>query len=485
MCPLEDAQQAQRSARSQRYVELHASSAYSFLRSGSSVEALVARAAKLGMSALALTDYMTLAGVVRFQSACAEQGIRPIIGCELAAADSQFGDFPTPAQLVVLARNAAGYAQLVRLLTDANLENPDQPIIPFRALADAVSSGAEGLLVLTGGREGALSRLLLKRQTASAQELAQRYAALLGTERVFVELQHHHLEDSLTLMQRLVWLAEGAGLRHVATNGVHHAEPIDREVYDLLTCVRLGISVDQPHGERPKNDQAYLKSASEMAALFIDLPWGPAALATSTELAEQCDVSLLKPHCVAPQVPLPVGMTPTTQLRALCEAGLTKRSAGQPSALQADSPQRRQLQHELQVIATLELEEFFLCVHDIVSAARSMGVRCSGRGSAANSLVAYLLEITGVDPIQHGLLFERFLNPERQGMPDIDIDIQSARGGDPLRRADLHARTCGHGGQRQHLPSAWGVARRRQSLGLPPAIGQSTDQGDFPLWRDA
>jgi error-prone DNA polymerase len=427
--PAQEQEQGRRRRRSSsRYVELHASSAYSFLRAGSSVEALVARAAELGMPALALTDHMTLAGVVRFQAACAEYGVRPIIGCELAVADPQFGDFPLPAQLVVLARNATGYAQLVQLLTDANLENPDLPVIPIQALVAAVTSGDEGLYVLTGGRDGALSRMLLmKDQTQAAQELAQRYAALFGSRHLFVELQHHQLEDSLTLMQRLVWLAEEAGLRCVATNGVHHAEPIDREVYDLLTCVRLGVMVDQPHSERPKNDRAYLKSASEMAALFADLPWGPAAVATSMELAEQCDVSLLKPHCVAPQVPLPVGMTPTTQLRALCERGLTKRYAGYPQTLQANSPQRQQVEHELGVISTLELEEFFLCVHDIVSAARQMGIRCSGRGSAANSLVAYLLEITGVDPIQHGLLFERFLNPERQGMPDIDIDIQSDR----------------------------------------------------------
>jgi len=416
------------------YVELHASSAYSFLRAGSSVEVLVARAAELGMPALALTDYMTLAGVVRFQAACSELNVRPIIGCELAVADPQFGDLPAPAQFVALVRNAAGYAQLVRLLTDANLETPDQPVIPIRALIDAVTSGDEGLFVLTGGREGALARMLLQKdQTQQAQELALRYAALFGSNHLFLELQHHELEDSLTLMQRLVWLAEEAGLRCVATNGVHHAETLDREIYDLLTCVRLGISVDQPHGERPQNDQAYLKSASEMAALFAYLPWGAAAVATSIELAEQCDVSLLKPHCIAPQVPLPAGMTRTTQLRALCEQGLIKRYPGRPQTLRANSPQRRQLEHELDVISTLELEEFFLCVHNIVSAARSMGIRCSGRGSAANSLVAYLLEITGVDPIQHGLLFERFLNPERKGMPDIDIDIQSDRRDELIR----------------------------------------------------
>jgi error-prone DNA polymerase len=416
-----------------RYVELHASSAYSFLRAGSAVEALVARAAELGIPSLALTDHMTLAGVVRFQAACVEYGVRPIVGCELSVADPTFGDFPLPAQLVIVARNTAGYATLCQMLTDANFDNPDQPVIPFRSLADAVTSGDEGLFVLTGGRAGALSRLLLKRQTASAQELAQRYATMFGAERIFVELQHHQLPDSRSLMQRLVWLAEGANLRCVATNGVHYATQNNHVIYDLLTCVRLGITVDQPHAERPKNDQSYLKSATEMADLFAALPQGWAALEASTEIAAQCDVSLLKGHCVAPQVPLPEGRTPATHLRALCEQGLAMRYHDQPHALSPESPQRRQLEHELTVISMLELEEFFLCVHDIVSAARSMGIRCSGRGSAANSLVAYLLEITGVDPLAYGLLFERFLNPERRGMPDIDLDLESTRRDELIR----------------------------------------------------
>jgi error-prone DNA polymerase len=415
------------------YIELHTSSAYSFLRAGSSVEALVARAAKLEMSTLALTDHMTLAGVVRFQAACAEHHIRPIVGCELEVAAPTFGDDAKPAQFVVLARNAAGYAALCRLLTDANLENPDRPIIPFTALVAAVRAPARGLIVLTGGRDGALSRLLLNDQGQQAAKVAKDYATAFGPEHIFVELQHHTLLDSLNLMQRLVWVAADAGLRAVATNGVHCAQPEDDAIYDLLTCVRLGITVDQAHVERPRNSHAYLKSAVQMQALFGALPWGAASLATSVEIAGQCEVSLLKGHCVAPQVPLPAEATPTSHLRMLCEQGLTRRYANVAQALAPDSPQRRQLAHELDVIATLELEEFFLCVYDIISAARAMGIRCSGRGSAANSLVAYLLSITGVDPIAHGLLFERFLNPERKGMPDIDIDIQSDRRDELIR----------------------------------------------------
>jgi len=402
---------------------LHCASAFSFLRAGSSVEALVAQAAAAGLSALALTDYMTLAGVVRFQAACVAQGVHGVVGAELAVADPVFGDAAQLAHLVVLAENAVGYARLCTLLTEANLAQPAAPVVPFAELAAA----PEGLIVLTGGREGTLARLLLARQREAAATVARRYAAAFGPERIFVELQHQRLPDSIGLMQQLVWLAEEAGLRCVATNGARYAARDDYPFYDLLTCVRLGITVDAAHRERPRNDEAHLKRATEMARLFAPLPWGPAALAASGEIAARCDLSLLRGVCTAPQVMLPVGATPESQLRRLCAEGLRARYAAAPAALAPDSPQRRQLAHELTVITQLDLAEFFLCVHGIVAAARQMGIRVSGRGSAANSLVAYLLGITGVDPIQHGLLFERFLTPDRRGMPDIDLDVQSDR----------------------------------------------------------
>ncbi|HEX9412074.1 MAG TPA: PHP domain-containing protein, partial [Ktedonobacterales bacterium] len=419
----DDAQASQPAGYQQDYVELHARSAFSFLRAGSGVEALVARAAQLGMSALALTDHMTLAGVVRFQAACASARIRPILGAELAVADPVFGAGARPAQLVVLARDAAGYARLCQLLSEANLRDPAAPIIPWAALA----AQPEGLFLLTGGHEGTLVRLLQACRRQEAEEVAQRYARAFGTEQVWVELQHHRLPESTGLLQQLVGLAEAVGLPCVATNGVAHATPEDYVLYDLLTCTRLRQTVDQPHRARPRNDEAFLKSGAEMAALFAGLPWGPAALAASQEIAAQCQVALLQGVCTAPRVPLPAGQTPTTHLRRLLEEGLATRYANASAAQEATSPQRQQLEHELAVIHQLELEEFFLCVHDIVRQARQSGIRVSGRGSAANSLVAYLLGISGVDPLQHQLLFERFLNPDRQGMPDIDLDVQSDR----------------------------------------------------------
>jgi error-prone DNA polymerase len=411
------------------YVELHCASAFSFLRSGSSVEALVARVAELGMPALALTDYMSLAGVVRFQTACAARGIRAIVGSELAVTDPIFGDADRPAEFVALARNADGYARLCELLTEANLADPDRPLIPLSALVER----GEGLTLLTGGRGGALARLLLAGRRAQAEETARRYADLFGRTRLYVEVQRDAQPDSLALAEHLAGLAEGVGLRVVATNGVRHATRAGYLVYDLLTCARLGITVDEPHPERPRTDEAFLKSGGEVQALLAGVTWGGAALAATAEIAASCDVALLKSNCTAPRVPLPDGETPATYLRALCEAGLSSSYAITPdtrrtwAACAHGSQERRQMERELEVIARLELEEFFLVVHDIVATARRMGIRCSGRGSAANSLVAYLLGITGVDPLAHRLLFERFLNSERRGMPDIDIDVQSDR----------------------------------------------------------
>ena len=289
-----------------RYIELHCASAYSFRRAGSDVEALVAQAAHLGMLALALTDHMTLAGMVRFQEACARHSVRAIAGAELAIADPIFGDAARPAHLVVLAENAVGYARLCALLTEANLADPARPVISFAALARQ----PEGLILLTGGREGTLARLLLARHQWDAEAVARRYREAFGAERVFVELQHHRLPDSTWLMQELAWTAAATGLRCVLTNEVRHATRDDYPLYDLLTCVRLGITVDEAHLERPRNDEAHLKGADELYHLLAPLPWGPDALAASAEIAERCNLTLLKGACTAPRVPLPDGETP-------------------------------------------------------------------------------------------------------------------------------------------------------------------------------
>ena len=256
------------------YVELHAASAFSFLRGASSPETLVARAASLGMPALALTDHMTLAGVVRFQAACAVYNLAPIIGVELAVAEPVFGLPPHPTRpsylsyLVALAENATGYARLCRLLTDANLARPDAPVIAWRDLA----AEPDGLILLTGGRGGSVMRLLLAGRRQAAVDTARRYRDAFGPDRVFIELHHHRLPDTTTLLHQLVAVAQEVGLRCVATNGVRYGARDDCALYDLMTCTRLGLTVDQPHVERPRNDEAHLKSGRELAPLCARSP---------------------------------------------------------------------------------------------------------------------------------------------------------------------------------------------------------------------
>lgn len=401
-----------------QWAELHCHTPFSFRAAGSSIEALVERAKAQGMPALAITDTMTLAGVVRFHRACRAAGIQPITGCELVARHPD-GEIGT---LVALAKNHAGYANLCQLLTTANLAAApaDPHALPSIPLAD-LAAHREGLALLIGGCDGAVQRLAVEGRMLAARALLEQYVAALGPDDLYVEVQQQLLPESGLLLARLAHLAREVGLPCLASNGARYAVAADCAVYDLMTCIRLGVALDEPHRERPRNTQQYLKGAEELALLFADA--APDAMTQVARVAASCSVELLASACVPPEMALPEGETPARYLRRLCEEAL-------PAHYRQDASRRNaeaQLAKELLVIGRLGLEEFFLVVWDIIREARARGIRCAGRGSAANSLVAYLLGITAVDPLAHHLLFERFLNVERQGMPDIDVDVQSSR----------------------------------------------------------
>lgn len=402
------------------WCELHCHTPFSFRAAGSSIEALVARARALGMSALAITDTMTLAGVVRFHRACQVAGIRPITGCELVVRhpDGALGT------LIALAKDRQGYAHLCQLLTQANLaaDRPDAHAVSNRAMALAdLAAHRAGLTLLIGGCDGKVQQLAADGQMLAARTLLERYAEILGQQDLYVEIQQPLLPESGLLLARMVHLAREVGLPCVASNGVRYAVAEDCQVYDLMICIRLGIGLDAPHHERPRNTQQYLKGVSELAPLFAKV--APTAMDQTAHVVASCSVEMLASACTPPQMPLPAGETSATYLRKLCNDALPKRFPGEKQQKQASV----QLAKELAVIGTLALEEFFLVIWDIMREARRRGIRCAGRGSAANSLVAYLLGITAVDPLAHHLLFERFLNVERQTMPDIDVDVQSSR----------------------------------------------------------
>ena len=442
------------------YAELHAHSYFSLLDGASSPEALVERASALGYPALALTDHDGLYGAVRFWRAAREWGIRPVIGAEVELAG------PAPdagGHVTLLAETQQGYANLCRLLsagqlpengsvrsngfsrtktTEVATTNPFpsagqlpgggfvqtgsetlpggkvRPPLPF----DTLARHSAGLLCLSGCRHGAVARPLLARDEPGAVSAAGRLRDLFGPGAFWIELQHHFLPGDRRLIAGLVAIARQVGAGVVATNDAHYAARDGQPLHDVLTCIRHHTTLPEAlaGGLLHPNSERFLKLPVEMAALFAELadldPVG-----NSARLAARCDVSLDFTAQRLPTFPVPAGHTPDTYLRSLCEARL-------PCKYDPVSPHvLSQLDHELGVIARTGLAGYFLVVWDIVRFGREQGIRCQGRGSAANSLVAYLLGITPVDPLRHNLLFERFLSEGTHTMPDIDVDFAADR----------------------------------------------------------
>lgn len=422
------------------FAHLHVHSCFSFLNGGSGVEALVRRAAACGYRELALTDTHGLYGAVRFHRACEESGIRPLIGVELyldesaphpSAADRAFsagelnhfdpgrvhhphgGEQGRP--LLLLARDRAGYRNLCRIITEAQLSGRKGEA---RLHPDTLSRLNEGLICLTGGERGPVAGPWLEGKRREARRAAHDLRDLFGPDRLFIELQNRLHAGSRALMRDLTALSRELGVRTCATNGVHYAVKADYTVHDLLTCCRLLTTVDQPHPLRPSNAEAYLKSPRAMARLFRGFEEALEGTAIAASLCRPC-MELGVYHF--PDFPIPDGETHYSFLCKLCWDGARVRYRTITREVM------RRMEHELDIIEGLGFAQYFLVMWDIVSWARRRGIRCAGRGSAADSLVTYVLGITEVDPLEHELLFERFLNPQRKGAPDIDIDFDANR----------------------------------------------------------
>ncbi|MGB9920066.1 MAG: DNA polymerase III subunit alpha [Moorellales bacterium] len=388
------------------FVHLHVHSPFSFLDGASPAEELVARAADLGYSALALTDHDNLSAAVRFFRAAQKAGLKPIQGAEVTLAGGY--------HLVLLATGPQGYANLCRLLTRAHLASPrGHP----RCAWEDLERFQEGLIALSGCRRGEIPALILRYRYRQAEAAARRYQSLFG-DRFYLELQNPLLPGNGFLNRRLLELGQALGIEVVAGNDVHYARREDFPVHDLLTCVRLGLTLEAVHPERRLNDENYLQSPSEMAALFS---WCPRALQNSLEIAERCRPALNPQERRYPRFPLPEGVAAEGFLRELVYAGAQQRYRRVTPAV------TERLEKELAVIFRLGYAEYFLVVWDLVRYARSRGIRCSGRGSAGASAVAYCLGLTEVDPIARGLVFERFLSLERAEKPDIDLDFDARR----------------------------------------------------------
>ncbi len=450
------------------YIELRAHSAYSLLRGTSPPEALVAEAARLGLPGLALTDHNNVYGAISFQKAACALGIQPILGAELTIASEpaereaplsitmgrgvggrgktgervgdgregetslaptglacgvkqdgraygraggsplQAGDGVENCALTLLVADQKGWESLCWLITQAQHQAPKgEGLLRFEQLQGRTA----GLIALCGGREGEVARALESAGVKAAEQVARRYAALFDDGAFFIELQHHRRPYDEQRVAALVELAAALKLDYVATNHVHYPTPAQKNLADVVTAIRHNQPLSAVAAQLFPNGQHHLKSAADMAALFADYP---RALSNTLRIAARCPYQLPSQLQALPQYPVPAGMTAQTFLSGLCRGSGRYRPH-----------MEERLRHELDIIESTGLANYFLVVWDIVRFACERGIRCQGRGSAANSVVAYLLKIAPIDPIEHRLVFERFLSEERQMTPDIDMDFDA------------------------------------------------------------
>lgn len=401
------------------YAELHCHSYFSLLDGASSPETLVETAQQLGLHALALTDHDSLAGAVRFTQAAKRSGVKDMIGAEVTLADG--------CHLTLLAETQTGYANLCRLITASRMEHvamePDapwmgkiEPALNWARLAEHT----EGLIALSGCRRGPVAAPLLRGDEAGARAAVAHLRELFGPKHLFVELQHHCRPDDDRLVRQLCDLAYESVLPVVATGNVHYATRRASRLHDAMIAIRHIETLDEARraGRLPLNSNAYLRSASEMAAIFRERP---DALANTVRVAERCQATVDFSARRLPHFATPQGESEFAYLYELCHDNLPRRYSDlRPTVL-------KQLAHELDIIERAGLAGYFLIVWDIMRFAREQGIRGQGRGSAANSIVAYLLRITNIDPLEHNLLFERFLSEDKFTAPDMDLDFDTSR----------------------------------------------------------
>ncbi|NOU92340.1 DNA polymerase III subunit alpha [Paenibacillus sp. LMG 31456] len=414
------------------FVHLHVHSEYSLLDGAARIDDLVGRAADLGMKALALTDHGVMYGAIPFYKACKQRGIKPIIGCEVYYTAGSIRDKGTRKDqpiyhLILLAKNHTGYQNLMKLCSIGHLEGHHyKPRIDPKNLAEY----SEGLICTSSCLGSEVSQHLLHERYEEAKLAALRYQDIFGDD-FFLEIQDHGLMEQKKVMQSMIQLSEDTGIPLIATNDVHYVREPDHAVQDILICIGTGKTVDDTERLRFHSSQLYLKSEEEMKRLF---PHVPQAIENSRIVAERCELELEFGRSILPQFePIPANATAGSYLAELCRTGLEERYGNVEAWLEPeDNSYRKQLHdrldYELSVIERMGFSDYFLIVWDFIRFAHQQGIATGpGRGSSAGSLVAYVLRITDVDPIRYQLLFERFLNPERISMPDIDIDFSDLR----------------------------------------------------------
>ena len=412
------------------FVHLHVHSEYSLLDGAAQLEKLVDRAKELKFPAIALTDHGNLFGAIDFYNAAMKAGVKPIVGCELYVAPgsrkergSQDGGYEGANHLTVLVRNRTGYKNLVKLVSRAFLEGfYYKPRVDRELLAQH----ADGLLVLSGCLNSEVSRMLSAGDAAKARETAGWYQEVFGKDHYFMEVQAHGIEEQERVMAETIRIAKSIGAPVVGTNDSHYLESGHSRAHEALLCIQTGTNLQDAGRFRFSTQEFYIKSAEEMARVFAELP---EACRNTLAVAERCNLTLEFNQFHLPRYVVPSEHTLDSYLHDLAHAGLKRRYGANPG----DAIEAR-LAHELSVIEKMGFAGYFLVVWDFIRYAREQGIAVGpGRGSSAGSLTAYCLGITNVDPIRYGLLFERFLNPERISMPDMDIDFSDDRRDEVIR----------------------------------------------------
>jgi len=404
------------------FVHLHVHSEYSLLDGFSNIKKLVKRAKELEMPALALTDHGTMFGVIDFYNAATAAGIKPIIGVEsyLAARTMKERDPQADKKsthLLLLAENETGYKNLLKIASSAQLDGfYYYPRIDHEFLA----AHSEGLICTSGCMSAEVPRLIQQGNLEAARKQLDWYYEVFGANNFFLELQQHDIKELESINKNLITLGRRYEARFVATNDVHYINRDDARLQDILLAIQTGCVLSDPNRMRMTDNSYYLRTPEEMAALFAEVP---DALANTVLIADRCNIDLGFKGYHLPQFEVPEGKTAENYLRELCERGLALRYGSRVN----DPVVRQRLDYELGIIHQMGFDTYFLIVWDLCRYAREQGIWYNARGSAAGSIVAYTLDITMVDPIQHGLIFERFLNPGRISMPDIDLDFRDDR----------------------------------------------------------
>jgi DNA polymerase III subunit alpha len=397
------------------FVHLHVHSEFSILDGACRIPALAARAAELEMPAVALTDHGSLAGAVQLYQHARKAGVKPLIGCEVYVCDDASRQEKGYAHLTLLAESNEGYGNLIKLASAGYLEGYYyKPRVDWRHL----EAHAKGIVALSGCLSGRVCRALKESRPNDAASDLDRLAQVFGRDSVYVEIQNAGIDEQARINPLLVQLAGQTGLPLVATGDVHYLSHEDAKAHEALLCIQSGDSLKNPGRWKFDSDQFYFKTPVEMAGDFAD---HPGALRTTLEIAERLNVEIQLGEIRLPKYPTPEGRDAFDYLVELCEKGLERRYGRVTPEL------NERLRFELKTIREMGFADYFLIVWDFVRFARQNGIQVGpGRGSAAGSLAAYSLEITDVDPMRYDLLFERFLNPGRKSMPDMDIDFAVA-----------------------------------------------------------